>query len=483
MSLLPIVLQQQSIFTASTADAIESTNTNSNINLSYSDDSLLGESFDDSDEMDVDSVAVTRIGEAPSVDAPVDGKASDGVEQGDGNNVVENEDVPDFANSDGEKVEGGAVNHNPEADIEDARIALQPARQRAAKRNSSHLSRRLGYNRICKVIRLEDRPPTNAEDHPMTTAPPLPPPLLRKPPVWFHSRMSSDCNPTEAADCITGVLHISSSNSDVHYHYWVTDSALVPSAKQHFAKSGFNAISFITYRDRDRYNQLYSSRGALLCQEDLRYNPLFRAMDLVPNAGVPNAGRFHPGVLSPKEKRTTLGRGSIRRHGKQRRGENERASGRIFPSLSESMQVPTDGLATLSVGDSVSTIDVTSAERDGMGAATDANANANSVSTLQGVDEAFEATPNANDDVVEQLNDDMNGENNVDESAALVDAVAAPGVGEVEAPSIEPFVVGVEGREVSAANLSQALVESRARDDSGNVVSKIMFSILQTARI
>jgi hypothetical protein len=81
LSLLPIVLQQQSIFTASTADAIESTNTNSigdNINLSYSDDSLLGESFDDSDEMDVDSVDVTRIGEAPLVDAPVDGKASDG---------------------------------------------------------------------------------------------------------------------------------------------------------------------------------------------------------------------------------------------------------------------------------------------------------------------------------------------------------------------------------------------------------------------
>jgi hypothetical protein len=96
---------------------------------------------------------------------------------------------------------------------------------------------------------------------------------------------------------------------------------------------------------------------------------------------------------------------------------------------------------------------------------------------------AFEATPNANDDVVEHLNDDMNGANNVDESAALVDAVVAPGVGEVEAPSIEPFVVGVEGREVSAANLSQALVESRARDDVGNVVSEIMFSILLTACI
>ena len=189
--------------------------------------------------------------------------------------------------------------------------------------------------------------------------------------------------------------------------------------------------------------------------------------------------------------------------------------------------------------------------------------------------DAFEATPNANDDVVEQLEDDMNGANNVDESAALVDAIVAialqrlsistaftadalaietaatnlpgidpplllaphfldptllvnnnnnpplddyvydhnndandndfnganddellavdplangvdavdaPGVGE-EAPPIEPSVVGAEGREVNAANLSQALVESRARDDSGNVVSKIMFSILQTARI
>ena len=313
LTLFPIALQRLSISTASTADAI---------NLSYSDDSLLGESFVDSDEMDVDSVAVTRIGEAPSVDAPVDCKGSD---------AVENENVPNIANSDGEKVEGGAVNHNPEADIEDAHIALQPARQRAAKRNSSHLSRRLGYNKICKVIRLEDRPPTNAEDHPMTTAPPLPPPLLRKPPKWFHSRMSSDCNPTEAADCITGVLHISSSNSDVHYHYWVTDSALVPSAKQHFAKSGFNAISFITYRDRDTYNRLYASRGAPLCSEELSHNRLFRAMDLDRNAGVPNAGRFHPGVLSPKEKRPTLGRGSIRRHGKQRRGEKRHAS--------ESMQV------------------------------------------------------------------------------------------------------------------------------------------------
>ena len=68
-----------------------------------------------------------------------------------------------------------------------------------------------------------------------------------------------------------------------------------------------------------------------------------------------------------------------------------------------------------------------------------------------------------NDDDVEQLA--------VDPLADGVDAVVAPGVGEVEAPSIEPFVVGVEGREVSAANLSQALVESRARDDVGNVVS------------
>jgi hypothetical protein len=134
-----------------------------------------------------------------------------------------------------------------------------------------------------------------------------------------------------------------------------------------------NSDKFIKYYYYYYYNQLYSSRGALLCQEDLRYNPLFRAMDLVPNAGVLNAGRFHPEVLSPKEKRPTLGRGRIRRYGKQRRGENERASGRIFPSLSESMQVATDGLATLSVGDSVSTINVMSEERDGVDAATNAN--------------------------------------------------------------------------------------------------------------
>ena len=100
--------------------------------------------------------------------------------------------------------------------------------------------------------------------------------------------------------------------------------------------------------------------------------------------------------------------------------------------------------------------------------------------------------PPLDDYVYDHNNDDndndFNGANDdellaVDPLADGVDAVVAPGVGEVEAPPIEPSVVGAKGREVYAANLSQALVESLARDDSGNVVSKIMFSILQTARI
>ena len=144
---------------------------------------------------------------------------------------------------------------------------------------------------------------------------------------------------------------------------------------QYFAiEKGFNNISFIKYGDRVTYNRLYSSQAPLY-SEDLRYNRLFRAIDLDRNAGFSNAGIFHLGVSSRKEKRTTLGRGNSHWHGKQRWGEKMHASDRIFLSLSESMQVPTDGLASLSVGDSVSAIDVTSEERDGMGAATDANAN------------------------------------------------------------------------------------------------------------
>jgi hypothetical protein len=80
-----------------------------------------------------------------------------------------------------------------------------------------------------------------------------------------------------------------------------------------------------------------------------------------------------------------------------------------------------------------------------------------------------------NDDNVEQLA--------VDPLADGVDAVVAPGVGEVEASPIEPSVVGAEGREMDAANLLQTSVESCARNDVGNVVSKIMFSISRTACI
>ena len=100
--------------------------------------------------------------------------------------------------------------------------------------------------------------------------------------------------------------------------------------------------------------------------------------------------------------------------------------------------------------------------------------------------------PPLDDYVYDHNNDandnDFNGANDVEQLAVDpladgVDAVVAPGVGEVEAPPIEPSVVGAEGREVYAANLSQTLVESLARDDSGNVVSKIMFSISRTACI
>ena len=144
--------------------------------------------------------------------------------------------------------------------------------------------------------------------------------------------------------------------------------------------------------------------------------------------------------------------------------------------------------------------------------------------------------------MVEQLEDDMNGATNVDESAALVDAIVAiplqrlsistastadalaietaatnlPGIDpplvqpphlgptllvnnnnnpplEVDndfngANDVDPFafdpladapvVLGAEGRKMDAANLSQALVESRARDYRGDLVSALMFSIL-----
>ena len=64
-----------------------------------------------------------------------------------------------------------------------------------------------------------------------------------------------------------------------------------------------------------------------------------------------------------------------------------------------------------------------------------------------------------------EVDNDFNGANDVDPLAfdPLADA---------------PVVLGAEGRKMDAANLSQALVESRARDYRGDLVSALMFSIL-----
>ena len=54
-----------------------------------------------------------------------------------------------------------------------------------------------------------------------------------------------------------------------------------------------------------------------------------------------------------------------------------------------------------------------------------------------------------------------------DARAVETAATNLAGVGEVEAPPIEPSVVGAEGQDMDAVNLPQASVESRAHGDHG----------------
>ena len=179
---------------------------------------------------------------------------------------------------------------------------IDRAHTRRLKRKAPHLS--VGELVLAKKMKKM----AVDSNHITTTSTLLPqPPILRNPPASFHN-MKSNYSPFQAAEeCSTGVLHLSSSNSMQHYHMWVTDNSLVPMAKQYFAGKGFNNITFVAFGDRKKYMSLYS-KTAPLYPDALVNNKLFESMELDPNAGM----NFHPGVFSPKKKRTH-GR-SHRRH-------------------------------------------------------------------------------------------------------------------------------------------------------------------------
>ena len=172
-------------------------------------------------------------------------------------------------------------------DASEIQPTIDAEHARPPKRNSAHLS----CGGCAKKTRMMAVDPIH------TSTMLLPPPTLRNPPKWFH-KMKSDPSPFQAAECRTGVMHISSSNSMKHYHMWVTDKSLVPNATQYFAGNGFNNVTFVAFGDRNKYTSLYDKK-APLCIEDLVNNKLFESMELDPNAGK----NFHPGVFSPMKKR------------------------------------------------------------------------------------------------------------------------------------------------------------------------------------
>lgn len=192
---------------------------------------------------------------------------------------------------------GVGVRVQVDANASRSRPTFDVEHTRPQKRNSQ-LS---GYCVQTKKPRIADVDSTH------TSTLLLPPPTLRNPPTWFHG-MQSDPSPYQAVECTTGVLHISSSNSITSYHFWVTDSSLVPKATQYFSKKGFNNITFVAFGDRRRYMSCYFETAPLY-PDALINNRLFQSMVLEPKAG----RNFHPGFFSPKKKKAARGNGRRRK--------------------------------------------------------------------------------------------------------------------------------------------------------------------------
>lgn len=112
-------------------------------------------------------------------------------------------------------------------------------------------------------------------------------------------QIASDLSPGDAAECITGVLHLSSSTLTDHYHFWVTGSGVVPSAIDFFRRNGFDHVSFIPYADRDHYKHHHSCTAPLR-RDDLDPSSCYhlhrnRVMDT-------KGGVFQIGVSLPSRK-------------------------------------------------------------------------------------------------------------------------------------------------------------------------------------
>ena len=119
-----------------------------------------------------------------------------------------------------------------------------------------------------------------------------------KSPARFE-QIASDLSPGDAAECFTGVLHLSSSTTTEHYHFWVANKWVVPSAIYFFRQNGFDHVSFVPYADSEHYKH-HHSWNAPLRRDVLDSSSCYQLRNQVLNI---SGGNFHIGVSLPRRKR------------------------------------------------------------------------------------------------------------------------------------------------------------------------------------
>ena len=100
------------------------------------------------------------------------------------------------------------------------------------------------------------------------TPPPPRSPILRQRtspfPRTFNHIKSDISDAAAAANCNTGVLHLSTSTGSEHFHFWVTDRSLVPQLTAYFREEkGLDTSSFTPYSSVATYTRNYHGMAPL----------------------------------------------------------------------------------------------------------------------------------------------------------------------------------------------------------------------------
>ena len=100
-----------------------------------------------------------------------------------------------------------------------------------------------------------------------------PPPFIPRSPIPRQQKspfpktfehIKSDISVEAAANCNTGVLHLSTSTGSESFHYWVTDKSMLPQFIDHFREAkGFDTFYFTPYSNVENYIRNYAGMTKL----------------------------------------------------------------------------------------------------------------------------------------------------------------------------------------------------------------------------